>query len=163
MCPSSSLTRYAVLYQLYRDLKLSQSQVMVATSGARLLPEEAIRVLCDQLLPITNILTPNIPEALLLLRETGHDPGDIKDLDDMKTLAKSVASLGPKSVLIKGGHIPLTKNCQAAKTDDEKHILVNVLYSDGECSTFESEYQISRNTHGTGCSLACESSPHQRV
>jgi hydroxymethylpyrimidine/phosphomethylpyrimidine kinase len=124
---------------------------MVATSGARLLPEEAIRVMCDQLLPVTGLLTPNIPEALLILQETGNNPDNVKDLEGMKALAKSVAALG--------GHIPLTKDHKAAETDEEKQILINVLYNeDGTFSTFESEYQISRNTHGTGCSLACESS-----
>lgn len=130
---------------------------MVSTSGARLLPEDAVKVLCDQLLPNTGLLTPNIPEALLLLRATGGNPGNVKNLEGMKVLAQCVASLGPKNVLIKGGHLPLTKDYKAAEADDEKNILVNVLYSeDGTFSTFESEYQISRNTHGTGCSLACE-------
>lgn len=130
---------------------------MVSTSGSRLLPEEAIKVLIDELLPVTGLLTPNIPEALLLLRENGDNPGNVADLSGMKALARRIANLGPKNVLIKGGHIPLTKDYKAAKTDEEKDILVNVLYSDGVYTIFESKYQISRNTHGTGCSLACKS------
>ncbi|KAI5211123.1 hypothetical protein E4T38_01735 [Aureobasidium subglaciale] len=128
--------------------------VMVATSGARLLKEEAIKTLCTELLPVTGLITPNIPEALLLLEESGNKIDDIKDLDGMKRLAKAVADLGPKSVLIKGGHIPLKKNYEVATTDDEKEVLVNVLYTDGDYCVFESKYQIARNTHGTGCSLA---------
>lgn len=128
---------------------------MVSTSGARLLPEKAISVLCEQILPLTGLLTPNIPEARLLLVESGRNLQDIRNLDDMKQLAKSVAELGPRSVLIKGGHLPLTKQFQAAETDAEKQVLVNVLYSEDTFSVFESKYQISRNTHGTGCSLAC--------
>ncbi|KAI5248127.1 hypothetical protein E4T43_01625 [Aureobasidium subglaciale] len=128
--------------------------VMVATSGARLLKEEAIRTLCTELLPVTGLITPNIPEALLLLEESGNRVDDIKNLDGMKRLAKAVADLGPKSVLIKGGHIPLKKNYEVATTDDEKEVLVNVLYTDGGYCVFESKYQIARNTHGTGCSLA---------
>lgn len=127
---------------------------MVSTSGARLLPENAINVMIDKLLPLTDLLTPNIPEALLILREKELHPGEVKGLDDMKKLAEAVASLGPKNVLIKGGHIPLTKTYQAATNDAEKQVLVNVLYSSGAFHTFESTYQISRNTHGTGCSLA---------
>jgi len=57
--------------------------------------------------------------------------------------------------LIKGGHIPLKKNYEVATTDDEKEVLVNVLYTDGDFCVFESKYQVARNTHGTGCSLAC--------
>jgi len=128
---------------------------MVATSGSRLLPEEAIKVLIKELLPVTGLVTPNIPEALLLLRENGGNPGKVVNLEGMKILAEAVASLGPKNVLIKGGHIPLTKDYRAARTDEEKQLLVNVLYSEGEYTIFESEYQVSRNTHGTGCSLAC--------
>lgn len=128
---------------------------MVATSGARLLKEEAIKTLCAELLPVTGLITPNIPEALLLLEESGTKIDDIKDLDGMKRLAKAVAEMGPKSVLIKGGHIPLKKNYEVATTDDEKEVLVNVLYTDGDFCVFESKYQVARNTHGTGCSLAC--------
>ncbi|KAI4727722.1 hypothetical protein E4T49_04506 [Aureobasidium sp. EXF-10728] len=128
--------------------------VKTATSGARLLKEEAIKTLCTELLPVTGLITPNIPEALLLLEESGNKVDEIKDLDGMKRLAKAVADLGPKSVLIKGGHIPLKKNYEVASTDDEKEVLVNVLYTDGDFCVFESKYQVARNTHGTGCSLA---------
>lgn len=132
---------------------------MVATSGARLLKEEAIRTLCTEILPVTGLITPNIPEARLLLEESGHKVDDIKDLEGMKQLAKSVAELGPKSVLVKGGHIPLKKNYEVATTDDEKEVLINVLYAEGEFHIFESRYQVARNTHGTGCSLACKPYP----
>ncbi|KAL1301808.1 hypothetical protein AAFC00_005999 [Neodothiora populina] len=128
--------------------------VMVSTSGARLLPESAIKVMCDQLLQHTSLLTPNIPEALLILRETGQAFGEVKGLEDMKALARTVSALGPKSVLIKGGHIPLTKDYKTAKIDEEKQILVNVLYANDSFHTYESKYLKSRNTHGTGCSLA---------
>lgn len=128
---------------------------MVATSGARLLKEEAIKTLCTELLPVTGLITPNIPEALLLLEESGNKVDDIKDLNGMKHLAKAVAGLGPKNVLIKGGHIPLKKNYEVAIADDEKEVLVNVLYTNGNFCVFESKYQVARNTHGTGCSLAC--------
>lgn len=132
---------------------------MVATSGAKLLPDEAIKFLCDELLPVTTLLTPNIPEALLLLKTVGRDPGTVADLEGMKALAQDVARLGPKNVLIKGGHIPLTRDYRASKSDEENQILINVLYSEGTFSVFESQYQVSRNTHGTGCSLACMSPP----
>jgi hydroxymethylpyrimidine kinase/phosphomethylpyrimidine kinase len=131
------------------------AKVMVATSGARLLKEEGIKTLLTELLPVVGLITPNIPEALLLLEESGNKIDSIKDLDGMKQLAKAVADLGPKSVLIKGGHIPLKKNYEIATTDEEKEVLVNVLYTDGDFCIFESKYQIARNTHGTGCSLAC--------
>lgn len=132
---------------------------MVSTSGARLLAEEAVRTLCDELLPVTDILTPNIPEACLILKEMGHDANEIGSLDDLKELAKAVAKLGPKNVLLKGGHCPLTSDYKVAKSDADKHLVVNVLYTPDGCTAFEFPYQKSSNTHGTGCSLACVSSP----
>ena len=130
-------------------------QVMITTSGTRLLPENAVRTMCEELLPVTSLLTPNIPEALLIVRESGNDFKDLESLDDFKVLAEAVAKLGPKNVLIKGGHCPLRKDHKVARSDNDKHIVANVLYSHGKFSVHEAAYQESRNTHGTGCSLAC--------
>lgn len=127
---------------------------MVATTGAQLLPEVAVKTLCQELLPQTFLLTPNIPEAKLILKESGHASVDAQDLDGLKKLAASVHELGVKYVLLKGGHIPLTSDHKVAKSDAEKQILVNVLLGDGVCEVIESPYQNSKNTHGTGCSLA---------
>lgn len=131
--------------------------VMVATSGAKLLPENAIRTLCDKLLPETYILTPNIPEANLILKESGQPAVDIDGLEGMKQLAAAVRKLGPKYVLIKGGHLPLTADHKVATTDDEKKIVANVLVGDDVEDVVELAYQQSKNTHGTGCTLACMS------
>lgn len=130
--------------------------VMVATSGAKLLPDNAVKTLCDQLLPETYILTPNIPEANLILKESGQAATEIVDLEGMKQLAAAVRKLGPKYVLLKGGHLPLTAEHKVADTDDEKKIVANVLIGDGVEEVVELAYQQSRNTHGTGCTLACK-------
>lgn len=127
---------------------------MVATSGARLLAENAVQTLCDQLLPISSLITPNIPEALLILKEKGRDYGEIEDLESLKRLALAVSELGPKHVLIKGGHCPLDKDRRVTNEKSKMTYVVNVLYSEGSYSVFEGPYQQSRNTHGTGCSLA---------
>ena len=128
---------------------------MVATTGAKLLPENAVKTMCEELLPETFILTPNIPEANLILKEAGHETIDIQDLDGLKELAAAVQKLGPKYVLIKGGHVPLTSNYRVARSDGEKRIVANVLQGKDVTEVIESGYQKSRNTHGTGCSLAC--------
>ncbi|TKA70061.1 hypothetical protein B0A55_06240 [Friedmanniomyces simplex] len=128
--------------------------VMVATSGAQLLPEDAVKTLCDQLLPNTYIVTPNIPEARLMLEKTGSPPISVQDLDGLKELARAVHELGPKYVLIKGGHLPLTADRKVAGPEDQKSIVANVLYGENLDEAFELEYQQSRNTHGTGCTLA---------
>ncbi|KAK5324225.1 trifunctional hydroxymethylpyrimidine kinase/phosphomethylpyrimidine kinase/thiaminase [Exophiala xenobiotica] len=130
------------------------SKVMVSTSGHQLLPGDAIRNLRDKLLPITTLLTPNIPEATLLLRDADIQYKSPSSLEDLKSLAKMVHQLGPRAVLVKGGHMPLTKTYTKAVSDDEKLLTVDVLYDGSDYTIIESKYLRSRNTHGTGCSLA---------
>lgn len=127
---------------------------MVATSGAQLLPEKAVVTLVNELLPVTTILTPNIPEANLILRKAGRDPVEINDAEDLKRLAAEIHNLGPKYVLLKGGHIPLASNYNAARSEEDKKIVINVLYGGETCDVLEFPFQNSRNLHGTGCSLA---------
>ncbi|KAI9052284.1 hypothetical protein LZ554_003639 [Drepanopeziza brunnea f. sp. 'monogermtubi'] len=128
--------------------------VMVSTSGHQLLPSEAVRELCEHLLPIATILTPNVPEALLLLSDSGSPTTQPKNVEDLITIAKAVQALGPKYVLVKGGHLPFKKNGSVAKTDAEKELMIDILYGEDEVTKIEKPYQVSKNTHGTGCSLA---------
>lgn len=128
--------------------------VMVSTSGSQLLPEKAVMEVRTKLLPITTIVTPNIPEAQLLMKDAGQNAPEPADLDGLIELAKRICSLGPKAVLLKGGHLPLTKERKTAQNLKDATIVVDVLF-DGETTTlFETEYLVSKNTHGTGCSLA---------
>jgi len=129
---------------------------MVATTGAQLLPHDAVQTLISELLPVTTILTPNISEAQLLAKAAEKPYGDIRSLDDMKKVAKIIASLGPKYVLLKGGHLPLTTDGVIANGEADRDVIVNVLYGVDQTWVFETEYLGSKNTHGTGCSLACK-------
>jgi hydroxymethylpyrimidine/phosphomethylpyrimidine kinase len=134
-----------------------RSQVMVSTSGAQLLPHEAIAQLSQHLLPHTTILTPNIPEATLLLTQNGHEAGEIQSVGDVETMGRKIQELGPKWVLVKGGHMPFRRDFTVAKTDEEKEVVVDVLVGpEGSILRVESPYQKSTSTHGTGCSLACK-------
>ncbi|TVY93762.1 putative hydroxymethylpyrimidine/phosphomethylpyrimidine kinase [Lachnellula willkommii] len=128
--------------------------VMVSTSGSQLLPQKAVRELRTLLLPHTTILTPNVPEAKLLLSDAGKPAEDPKNVDDLIEIAKSVQSLGPKYVLVKGGHLPFKKDGTVAKTDEERELMIDILYGEGEVIRIETAYQKSKNTHGTGCSMA---------
>jgi hydroxymethylpyrimidine kinase/phosphomethylpyrimidine kinase len=130
---------------------------MVSTSGSQLLPNEAVRELRKHLLPHTTVLTPNVPEAKLLLSDAGTPADDPKTVEDLIDLAKAVQALGPKYVLVKGGHLPFKKNGSVARTDREKELMIDVLYGKGEVMRIETKYHKSKNTHGTGCSLACKS------
>jgi hydroxymethylpyrimidine kinase/phosphomethylpyrimidine kinase len=128
---------------------------MVATSGAHLLPEHAVEKLLQDLLPITTILTPNLPEAKLLLRKANIAFKEPETPDDLVEMAKALQRLGPKYVLLKGGHIPLTKDRKVSAEIAGDNIVFNVLAGPDGVETYETEYLKSKNTHGTGCSLAC--------
>ncbi|TID02133.1 putative hydroxymethylpyrimidine/phosphomethylpyrimidine kinase 2 [Colletotrichum higginsianum] len=129
--------------------------VMIATSGAELLPREAVAELLDGLLRLTTVLTPNIPEAKLILEDSGYKSIEVKSVRDLDEMARSVQALGPEWVLVKGGHAPFKADFTVAETEEEKAIVVDVLYGQGEFLHIQSPYQSSTNTHGTGCSLAC--------
>lgn len=108
--------------------------VMVATGGQRLLAPEAERVLQEELIPGATLLTPNIPEAEVLVRRP------ISTLDDMETAARMIAAMGAKAVLIKGGH----------RIEDA----TDILYDGTQCHYFPGKHIESTGTHGTGCSLS---------
>lgn len=155
-----------------KNLKLTHSltppalpnpQVMIATTGAQLLPPDAVRVLRDRLLPRATVLTPNLPEARLLLSGSGAEPGDVECVDDLERIARALRALGPRWVLVKGGHCPFRRaDGKVARDAAEREVVVDVLVGgdgDGEEEVVlrvETAYCDSRNTHGTGCSLACE-------
>jgi hydroxymethylpyrimidine kinase/phosphomethylpyrimidine kinase len=129
---------------------------MVSTSGSQLLPEEAVDTLIKQLLPLTTLVTPNLPEAKLLLNTASVKFKEPESVDDIIEMAKAIQSLGPKYALLKGGHLPLTRGRVVSKVEADQHVVLNVLYGEGQATLIESPYVKSKNTHGTGCSLACE-------
>ena len=109
--------------------------VMVAKGGHRLLLTEAETALRDRLLPMATLLTPNLPEAEVLV---GFP---VRAEADMKHAADKLISFGAKAVLMKGGHL-------------EGDRLVDLLVHDGGVERFEDARIPSRSTHGTGCTLA---------
>ena len=108
--------------------------VMVATSGQRLLVPEAEESLKTVLLPMADVLTPNLPEAEVL---TGMH---IETFAQMEEAAKAIVAMGAKSVLIKGGH----------RMEDA----TDVFYDGTEFHYFKGQRLESTSTHGTGCSLS---------
>lgn len=110
--------------------------VMIAKSGNRLLLPEAVQALKELLIPITTIITPNLPEALEL---TGIKSANYKNMLD---IAKNILAFGSKAVLLKGGHL---------EEDFSKDLYLD---SNGKETWFESPRIISRNVHGTGCTLS---------
>lgn len=108
--------------------------VMVATSGSRLISEEAVEALKEQLLPLATLLTPNIPEAQVLSGMT------ITTAEDMERAAQAISETYGCAVLCKGGH-------QIHDADD-------LLWRDGQSTWFRGRRIDNPNTHGTGCTLS---------
>ncbi|KAF2964655.1 hypothetical protein GQX73_g8927 [Xylaria multiplex] len=139
----------------YKVERLVLDPVMVATTGAQLLPAKAVDELRTLLLPLTFVLTPNIPEAKLLLTNSGEAVGDVRCVEDLEHLARQLRALGPQWVLVKGGHAPFKKDGTAATSPEERELVIDVLLGpSGNVTRIESPYVDSKNTHGTGCSLA---------
>jgi hydroxymethylpyrimidine kinase/phosphomethylpyrimidine kinase len=129
---------------------------MVSKSGSQLLPKDAVQTLREELLKFTTVFTPNIPEAKLLLQDAGQTVAEPESLEDIVDIAKRIHALGPRYVLVKGGHLPLHKDRFDLSREHGRQIVVNVLYGNGETILIETDYINTKNTHGTGCSLACK-------
>ena len=134
---SSSAIVAAVVGKLreYAPPALVVDPVMISKSKFPLLKEEAIDSLKTALIPLATVITPNVYEAELLAEQ------DIRNMDDAKRAAKTIAGLGCYAVLVKGGHL-----IGADATD--------VLYCDGEWNFFDAERVETENTHGTGCTYS---------
>lgn len=110
--------------------------VMIAKSNAKLLEDAAVATLKRHLLPLATVVTPNVMEAEVLAQMK------IRNLSDARKAAKKIANLGPRAVIVKGGHIPINGN------------VVDMLYYETKFEEFQAAY-IKRNTdHGTGCSFS---------
>ncbi|MET1160967.1 MAG: bifunctional hydroxymethylpyrimidine kinase/phosphomethylpyrimidine kinase [Pseudoxanthomonas sp.] len=109
--------------------------VMVATSGAKLLEDSALQALRQGLFPRASIVTPNLPEAELLLGRK------IEDHEAMHSAAEAILALGARSVLLKGGHLP-----------DEGDVLDLFADADGVRQIVHPRLELE--AHGTGCTLA---------
>ena len=108
--------------------------VMVATSGSSLMENTAVKTLVEELLPISTLVTPNIPEAQVLTGLT------IETKEDMIAAAKKIGNEYHCAVLLKGGHSINDAN--------------DLLYVDGEVTWFSGKRIDNPNTHGTGCTLS---------
>jgi len=109
--------------------------VMVAKGGHRLISNSSINFMKKKLLPYALLVTPNIPEAETLVKKK------IKTLDDMIKVGKEILKLGPKFVLLKGGHT-------------NKSSVEDVLISKNNIKIFKNKRIKTKNTHGTGCTLS---------
>lgn len=120
----------------YPKIPIVFDPVMVATSGHRLIEEETIQTIVEQLFPIAEIITPNMDEASILAKM------EVKTLEDMKIAGEKILKSGCKSILLKGGH-------------QESPTVTSLLFEEnGKQSSFETIKFATNNTHGSGCTLS---------
>lgn len=135
MVASAPLIRViAERLRFYKAVNIVVDPVMVATSGSSLLESDAVITMKKELLPLADLVTPNIPEAEVL---SGMS---IKDKADMEKAAEKIALENSCAVLLKGGH-------SISDADD-------LLFAGGKMSWFRGRRIENPNTHGTGCTLS---------
>ncbi|KAK9453778.1 pyridoxamine kinase [Dipodascopsis uninucleata] len=144
---SKRLSHYSVKY-------IVVDPVMISTSGSQLLPDSAVSAYITDLFPIAYMITPNLQEGKFLYHVATGSDATIESLEDAKTLAKELFKLGPKYVLLKGGHLPLSSDHRLASAADKTAIVADILYDGESYQIIESSYIFSKNTHGTGCTLS---------
>ena len=115
--------------------KIVLDPVMVAKGGAKLINKKAVKTLKEKLIKKAYLITPNIPEAEILTKTK------IKDMHDMIYAANILLKFGAKNVLVKGGH----KNTKYVE---------DVLLNKKEIKIFKNKKIMTKNTHGTGCTLS---------
>lgn len=109
--------------------------VMVAKSGDRLLREDAVAAMVERLLPLADVVTPNLPEAAVLAGQ------DFASDEELRQAARAIVKLGAKAVVMKGGH-------------DEGDTVVDVLFHNEHFHEYTAPRIHTQNTHGTGCTFA---------
>jgi len=109
--------------------------VMVAKSGDRLLEEDAVEALAKQLLPLAEVITPNLPEAAILAGRP------VQTAADMRAAAEILTERGAQSVLVKGGHLSGDR-------------LVDLFFDGADWHEWQGSRLDTRHTHGTGCTLS---------
>lgn len=137
MLASAEIVR-AVVRELQRRpvLALVVDPVMVSKSGHRLLQADAVAALRDELFPLAALVTPNLEEVGDLL---GRRPTTVPEMEEA---AVAMAALGPRAVLVKGGHLG-----DSVSSPD-------VLWADGVLTRLEAPRLANSHTHGTGCTLS---------
>ena len=130
--------------------------VIISSSGQRLMEEEALEALVQELFPLAHLVTPNIPEAERL---TGLK---ISSESGMRASAAAIRKMGARAVLVKGGHLNIGPQEQAAGAGDKdvraapipSGDAVDVLDNEGKVTLFRNERFMNVDVHGTGCMLS---------
>ena len=131
---SESVRSVALKAKEYKMKNMVVDPVMVSKTGYSLMKRDTVDTLIKELIPLSTVITPNIPEAEIISKMK------INNIRDMEKSAKVIYGMGPKNVLVKGGHLTIDA--------------IDVLY-DGKIFTYyKSERINTKNTHGTGCTIS---------
>ena len=133
----------AAALKRHRARKIVLDPVMVAQSGDKLLQDDAVEAIKAHLMPLAEVVTPNLPEAAVL---AGHT---IRNRQDVESAASSLAEHGSQSILIKGGH-----------GDDNQSSDLLYLAGKDRLVWLTAQRIQTRNNHGTGCTLSSAISAH---
>ena len=131
----------SIIKCVYKILKRKKTKnivldpVMISKGGSRLVNSNSIKYLKKLLLPLCSVITPNIPEAEELTKCS------ISNKEDMIKAAKKILSMGPKNVLLKGGHL-------------KNKMIFDILVTKKNIKVFSKRKIKTKNTHGTGCTLS---------
>lgn len=135
MISTIEMMKLIAMYVKKQDSPYVIDPVMVATSGHALMEEESRQVIRDLLVPLATVVTPNVPEAEILVNFK------INNLEDSKKAAKVIVDeLGAGAAVVKGGHL--------------KGKAVDVLYDKQAFHLLEAERTDTKHTHGTGCTFS---------
>lgn len=120
--------------QKYEKKPVILDPVMISKAGHHLLQNEAIEALKEAMIPLSTMITPNVPEAEVLTGMT------ITSMEDMKKACRVIHNMGAKTVLLKGGHLPGDSN--------------DLFFDGNEFYGYPAKRIQTKNTHGTGCTLS---------
>jgi hydroxymethylpyrimidine/phosphomethylpyrimidine kinase len=142
LAQASTVRRVAALAREGLLPHLVVDPVLVATSGDVLMKEGGVEAYRHDLFPFAEVVTPNLREAAVLC---GVDVRDVRSLDDVETLARTILAFGPTYVLVKGGHLIESRHPDRSP---------DVLLSHDELVVLDGPRVVTTNDHGTGCSLS---------
>ncbi len=137
--------------RLFRETGLPRpvvDPVIMSSSGQRLMEEEALGAFIEELLPLAQLLTPNIPEAETLTGTT------IKSEADMHRAAATIRELGARAVLIKGGHLGEEEADGRRQTAEVTEEAIDVLDNEGKVTVFRQQRIAGPGIRGSGCILS---------
>lgn len=136
LAEASIIEAVAASLRQHRARAVVIDPVMIASSGARLLRADAVAALRRELLPLADCLTPNLDEAAALL-----DAPRAQDEAQMLEQGRALLALGPRTVLMKGGHAPLAE-------------AVDLLVQPQSVQRFAAPWVVGADGHGSGCTLS---------